>query len=83
MSPDEIKHFLLTHDARTGETAVRRFGTDYDRAQKAYAEAEREHRDQGDFDIVLVGADSLATIKQTHSSYFRSSEELGKELLSA
>ncbi|MEX2448946.1 MAG: hypothetical protein WD404_09430 [Solirubrobacterales bacterium] len=41
MSPDEIKHFLVSYDLDTGETEVESFGTDYDAAQAAYAEAER------------------------------------------
>lgn len=81
MSPDEIKHFLVAYDPATGKTKVRSFGTDYDAAQAAYAEAERANSDER-LDIVLLGADSLETIKQTHSSYFsgKGSPEL-KELL--
>ena len=36
----------------------------------AYQEAERESRGRSDLDVVLLGADSLETIKRTHSSYF-------------
>lgn len=35
-----------------------------------YADAEREHGIGTNLDIVLLSADSLDTIKQTHSSYF-------------
>jgi hypothetical protein len=82
MSPDEIKHFLVAYDPATGKTDVRSFGTDYDAAQAAYAEAERANADDERLDIVLLSADSLETIKQTHSSYFngKSSPQL-KELL--
>lgn len=69
MSPDEIHHFLLTYSPTTGETAVRSFGTDYDAAQTAYSEAEHANA-QSSLDIVLLSADSLETIEQTHSSYF-------------
>ena len=41
MSPDDIKHFLITFDPSTDDAAVRFFGTDYDAAQAAYAEAEQ------------------------------------------
>lgn len=70
MSPDEIKHFLVVYDPTTGEVDVRSFDTDYDAAQRAYADAEREHGIGTSLDIVLLSADSLDTIKQTHSSYF-------------
>jgi hypothetical protein len=70
MSPDEIKHFLIIFDPASGETDVQRFGTDYDAAQAAYANAERANGVEGKLDIVLLSANSLKTIKQTHSSYF-------------
>jgi hypothetical protein len=70
MSPDEIKHFLVAFNPATGKTEVKDFGSDYDAAQAAYAEAERANADEERLDIVLLSADSLETIKQTHSSYF-------------
>ena len=33
-------------------------------------------RGRDDLDIVLVGADSLETVKRTHSSYFETDETL-------
>jgi len=82
MTPDEIQHFLVTYDPTTGRSAVKRFGTDYEAAQRAYSKAEQESDERGDgLDIVLLSADSLATIKQTHSSYFgKSGGRLGEPL---
>jgi hypothetical protein len=70
MSPaDDIKHFLVTYDPASRKVSVREFGTDYDAAQDAYQDAEK--RAWGaDLDVVLLSADSLETIKRTHSSYF-------------
>jgi hypothetical protein len=80
MSPDEIKHFLISLDTEAGSTTVRDFGADYDAAQAAYAEAEQA--DTGSrLDIVLISADSLETIEQTHSSYFNDGNAGLKELL--
>ncbi|HEY8303865.1 MAG TPA: hypothetical protein VIG42_04660 [Solirubrobacteraceae bacterium] len=70
MSGDEIKHFLITRDVTRHETSVREFGANYDAAQHAYQEAERQARNRSDLDVVLLSADSLETIKSTHSSYF-------------
>jgi hypothetical protein len=81
MSPDEIKHFLIAFDPSTGAADVRSFGTDYDAAQAAYAEAEEANGLGGALDIVLVSADSLKTIKKTHSSYFSGGKADFKELL--
>ena len=40
------------------------------RAMDAYMDEERANIDSDDVEIVLVGADSLSTIKTTHRSYF-------------
>jgi hypothetical protein len=82
MSLDEIKHFLVIYDPSTGAVAVKPFGNDYDAAQDAYAKAEQESGAKGDnLDIVLLSADSLETIKQTHSSYFNGKGKQLEELL--
>lgn len=81
MSPDEIKHFLITFDPSTGLTGVKSLGTDYEAAQIAYAEAEEANGMGGKLDIVLLSSDSLATIKRTHSSYFSGGNNSLKELL--
>jgi hypothetical protein len=81
MSPDDIKHFLITFDPSKKDTSVRSFGTDYDAAQAAYAEAEQANGLGATLDIVLVSSDSLATIERTHSSYFGNNSASLKELL--
>jgi len=80
VSPDDIKHFLVSYDLATEKTKVESFGTDYGAAQTAYAEAEQANEDEG-LDIVLLSADSLKTIKQTHSSYFNGGGRHLEELL--
>ena len=82
MTESEIQHFLIVYDIPTGKAKVRHFGADYDAALMAYAEIEGEMRDRDDLDIVLVGSDSLETVKRTHSSYFQS-EETFESLLPA
>lgn len=72
MSTDDIKHFLVIYDTASGEVEVKRFGSDYDAAQEAYSKAERANSGSDRYDIVLLSADSLRTIKKTHSSYFGS-----------
>ena len=81
MSPDEIQHFLISFDPATRKTAVEPFGTDYDAAQTAYAKAEGANGIDGPLDIVLISADSLETIEQTHSSYFNAGTTKLEELL--
>jgi hypothetical protein len=82
MSPDEIQHFLVVFNPETGKAGVQRFGTDYDAAQAAYAEAEAANGGvDAVLDIVLLSADSLETIEQTHSSYFGGDSSRGLEEL--
>lgn len=81
MSPDEIKHFLVIYDPASGKTEVQDFGADYDAAQTVYAEAEQANGVETELDIVLLSADSLETIRQTHSSYFTGGASRLEELL--
>jgi hypothetical protein len=70
MTAADIKHFLVTYDIDAGRAEVRQFGTDYDEALRAYDQAERDTRNRPNIEVVLLSADSLQTIKRTHSSYF-------------
>ena len=66
-----IQHFLLIFDHGKSELSeVRQFGSDGRAALRAYEKAEREHRERNLIDIVLVGSDSLDTVKMTHANYF-------------
>jgi hypothetical protein len=74
MSPNDIKHFLVVYDIAVGQARVREFETDYDAAQAAYSEVEEQTQNDSNVDVVLLSADSLETIKRTHSSYFETRE---------
>lgn len=80
MSPDEIKHFLVAYNPETGEVTVKAFDTDYEAAQRAYSEVEQANGVDASLDVVLLSADSLETIKQTHSSYFTGNRKLAELL---
>lgn len=68
----QIKHFLLVFDhARAELLEVQEFGSNAQAAMKAYAEKEREHLGSVDsIEIVLIGSDSLDTVRLTHANYF-------------
>lgn len=90
MARDPIKHFLLIYDHNLGHlVSTIEFGQDAKRAVETYQQVEAEHRDHAWMDIVLVGSDSLDTIRVTHANYFdvaepaRSLDELLEELLEA
>lgn len=66
-----IKHFLLAFDHAQDRLIVsQEFGVDVERATTAYTELERQYKDSSLVDIVLVGSDSIESVKVTHSNYF-------------
>lgn len=69
-SAEDIQHFLVVYDVARSVAAVEEYGTDYETALEAYAERELEHQRDPAIEVVLLGADSLDTVKKTHSSYF-------------
>jgi hypothetical protein len=74
-----IQHFLLVfdHDAdRLIETIP--FGEDNERAVAAYAAKEKEFEGRARIEIVLIGSDSLETVKLTHANYFDGSAAASK-----
>lgn len=68
---DKIQHFILVFDRHEGRLVRQaEFGT---RAQEALAEyeaLEELYRDSPHMDIVLVGSDSIETVRVTHANYF-------------
>jgi hypothetical protein len=75
MSAADIQHFLVIYDISGREAHVDSYGQDYDAAIDAYTKAEQLYRGKDDVEVVLLSADSIETIKKTHSSYFSTREE--------
>lgn len=71
MALSPLKHFLIVFDRRTGTQLEVTEYQNSDVALAAYEQAEAERRDDKMIDIVLVGSDSLDTVRVTHASYFR------------
>lgn len=63
-------HFLLVYDLAGQELMHQLEFEDGDEAAAAYRALESEYQSRADLEIVLVGADSIETIKQTHAHYF-------------
>lgn len=87
LKTDRISHFLLIYDRLEGRLVdVEKFGADSDKAVARYQEVEALHRENPRMDIVLVGSDSLETVRVTHANYFaaepavRQVEEFLREL---
>jgi hypothetical protein len=65
-----LVHYLLIYNIDLGQLVECKEFTDSSLAVEEYAELERRYAGQGSFEIVLVGADSIDTIKRTHGQYF-------------
>ncbi len=63
-------HFLLIYDHRQQKLLGAKRYEDPTEAVEAYGQLEREHRGDEGLEIVLIGSDSLETIRQTHGNYF-------------
>lgn len=74
-------HFLLVFDHDAGKLLEEvDFGSEGERALAAYAEKELIYRDRENIEIVLIGSDSLETVKLTHANYFDETIALSKYL---
>jgi vacuolar-type H+-ATPase subunit F/Vma7 len=71
-----LVHFLLVYDLTQQMLVKQEEFADGDEAAAAYAALEREYSGRKDLEIVLVGADSIETIRQTHAHYFDETEPL-------
>jgi hypothetical protein len=78
---ERIKHFLIVFDHAAGELEeLVEFGENGDAAVEAYSAKEKELRDRATVEIVLIGSDSLDTVKLTHANYFDGSVVVSKYL---
>jgi hypothetical protein len=76
-------HFLLVYDVRQQRLIRRDDFADAAEAAAAYAALEAAHRMDRDFEIVLVGADSIETIMRTHGHYFAETDLVERSLVGA
>ncbi|WAX56208.1 hypothetical protein M6B22_16935 [Jatrophihabitans cynanchi] len=66
-----IRQYLLVFDRElTRLVQVQEFGTDIDTALAEYDRLERENLGSPTIEIVLIGSDSLETVRVTHANYF-------------
>ncbi len=73
-----LRHYLLVFDHNEGVLVeTQEFGSDSDRAVAAYAAKESQYKDDEAIEIVLVGSDSLETVRITHANYFDGSAAIG------
>lgn len=79
----KLIHFLLMFDHDTGTLICEEPYLDGDEAVAAYTAKEREveeHHKERRIEVVLIGSDSIETIRQTHANYFDGSVTVSKYL---
>ncbi len=74
-----VLHYLLVFDRHAGRRILtREFGEDAHAAVEAYQALEAVHRDEPWMDIVLIGSDSLDTVRVTHKNYFDEAQTMAE-----
>lgn len=77
-----IQHFLLVFDHGQGRLIdEKHFGGDSHAALECYAKLEAMHRGNRSMDILLVGSDSIETVKLTHANYYDGTASVSKYLI--
>lgn len=77
----DIQHFLLVFDhAQERLIDEQHFGENSTAALAAYALTEEDYRENPRIDIVLIGSDSIETVRITHANYFDGSVAVSKYL---
>jgi len=71
---DDVQYFLLAYDRSARHLITElSLGTDQDSASNAYSELESQHRGDENIEVVLLGSDSIETLRLTHANYFEGS----------
>jgi hypothetical protein len=79
---EPIQHFLLVFDHEVGQLIEEvDFGSDGERAVQAYSAKEKEFGGRSAIEIVLIGSDSIETVRLTHANYFDGSAKVASKYL--
>ncbi len=65
-----LVHYLLVFDHKQGRLIHEQRFDDPDAAVEAYGEMETKFGPSDRVEVVLIGSDSIETIKRTHANYF-------------
>lgn len=65
-----LLHFLIVFDREAQRVIEANRFTDGEDAAEQYTAMERQYGDEPNIEIVLVGSDSLDTVRRTHGNYF-------------
>jgi hypothetical protein len=72
-----MRYFLVVYNRSTGAVEVKDFAASQrERALEERFARELTERGRSEIEVVLLGAESLAALKRTHSRYFKTAREL-------
>ena len=72
-----MPNFLIVYNRRTGVARVREYPAGHDReAIRARFVEERKHQGNPAIEVVVLSSDSEASLRRTHSRYFKGVDEL-------
>ena len=71
-----MKHYLVVYNRQEGEIIRHRAFGDAGRALRARFDAGREYRGQEAVEVVVLGAGSWESLRQTHARYFKDVQQL-------
>jgi len=80
MTATDMVHFLLVYDHEAGVLLEEISFTDGATAVQAYNAKEKEFGGRKRVEVVLIGSDSIETIRHTHANYFDGTAHLGPML---
>jgi hypothetical protein len=80
-----MKYFLLVYDRRTQRLLEQREYSEQDAERAATDRLDREIKfsSEPEVEVVVLGSDSIETVKRTHARYFRTFSELIGDLSAA
>ena len=76
-----LKHFLLIFDHDEDRLLSHDEFEDDNEAIAAYEDAEARFDASTNIEVVLIGSDSLETVRETHANYFDATAALAKALV--
>lgn len=65
-----LRHYLLVFDHKQGHLIHQREYEHAEAAIEAYSATERRYDKESLIEVVLIGSDSLETVRRTHANYF-------------
>jgi hypothetical protein len=68
--PERLRHFLLVFDHAQAKLIEQQEFSNVVKAMAVYADRETKYDANAKIEVVLIGADSIETVKQTHANYF-------------